>query len=245
MTPPDSETDRRYARGEITRQEWRRLHGPGGSPPPSVPRRPPTGPSAPSTRTWVAILVVLVVAVVAVAVVLASFRPTGLPVANPSVLPMQELGSSDLAALNASATRGMAFAGNNTLWFGPGAASLVVYASPGSADMAFEIQHMANPTLDFAPGTRVTVVAVNMDPREYHTWSLSTQSPPYSSMPMMGSGGMMTYGTMMGTGMMGPASASAFWSQQVSFTTNPGSYWYLCAVAGHASSGMYGGFVVG
>ena len=92
--------------------------------------------------------------------------------------------------------------------------------------------------------TRVTVVAVNSDLDMYHTWTLSTNGPPYGSMPMMGSGGMMGSGSMMGTSMLGPASATGFWSQQFSFTASAGTYWYLCEVTGHASDGMYGGFVV-
>ncbi len=246
MTDRTGDLDAQYARGEITREEWMRQRTPemGGVPiraPPS-PSRPPR-PSALTGRT----LFVVVVAIVAIAVMAAFLwsraQPSG-PGSNLSLLQPRQLQAADLAALNASGTQGLVFKDNNTLWFRPGAVTLVVYASPPEHDMAFVIQELVNPTVHVAPGSRITVVAVNTDSGEYHTWSLSTQGPPYSSMPMMGSGGMMS-GTMMGTSMLAPASSAGMWSQEMSFTASAGTYWYICGVSGHAAQGMYGGLVGG
>ncbi len=250
MDDRSRDPDTRYARGEITRDEWARLKNApqGGTPAPQASNPTPPRPAGRSGIALFAIVVVviaIVVVVIAIAVVAAFWwtaRP-GLSGWNPTYAQAKQLQVSDLAALNASATQGRAFLGNNTLWFGSGAMSLVAYGSPADHDMAFVIQGMVNPTIHVAPGARVTLTMVNMDSGEYHTWSMTTEAPPYSSSGMMG-GGMMS-GTMMGTGSLAPMSGMGMWSQQMSFTSQPGSYWYLCAVSNHAASGMYGAFVVG
>lgn len=232
--------DARYARGEISREEWMRLKN---SPPGGAPVSPARGPTVPRPAGRTGLSVFLVVVVV---VVVAAFwwvtRP-GLSGWNPTYAQAGELQVSDLVALNASATQGHAFTGNNTLWFGSGTVTLVVYGSPADYDMAFVIQGMVNPTVHVPASAHVTLTMVNMDSGEYHTWSMTTQSPPYSSSGMMG-GGMMS-GTMMGTSPLAPMSAMGMWSQQMGFTSQAGSYWYVCAVSNHAASGMYGQFVVG
>ncbi len=238
--------DARYARGEITRDEWmrQRASSQGGAPGPVPPSPPqPARPPARSGRT----LFLVVVAVVAIAVIgafLWSTTQSGLSAWNPTYAQPKQLQVSDLAALNASATRGQAFMGNNTLWFGSGAMTMVAYGSPADHDLTFVIQGMVNPTIHLRAGTRMTLVMVNMDSGMDHTWSLTTQAPPYSSSSgMMGSGGMMS-GTMMGTNSLAPMSSMGMWSQQMSFTPQAGTYWYVCAVSNHAASGMYGQLVV-
>ncbi len=237
--------DSRYARGEISREEWMRLknlpqgEAPGSAAPnPEVPR-----PAGRPSLTLFLIVVVVVVAAVVVAAVFFWLTQSGFSAWNPTYAQARQLQVGDLAALNASATQGHAFAGNNTLWFGSGALALVVYGSPADHDMAFVIQGMVNPTIHLLAGSRVTLTMVNMDTGEYHTWSVTTQAPPYSSTGMMG-GGMMS-GTMMGTSSLAPMSSLGMWSQQMGFTTLAGSYWYVCAVANHAAGGMYGQLIVG
>ncbi len=235
--------DARYARGEISREEWARLKN---SPQSGAPVSPTPSPVPRSVGRAPLLIFVLVVVVVAVAVVFAAFwwvGQSGLSGWSPTYAQAKQLQVSSLPELNASATQGHAFAGNNTLWFGPGAMSLVVYGSPADHDMAFVIQGMVNPAIHVAVGTHVTLTMVNMDSSEDHTWSMTTQAPPYTSSGMMG-GGMMT-GTMMGTNSLAPMSSMGMWSQQMGFTSQAGSYWYVCAVSNHAANGMYGRFVVG
>lgn len=244
MNEPNADPDARYARGEITREEWARLKNPpqGGVPGPQTPR---PGPPRSAGRSGLTLFLVVVL-VVAAAVALAAFwwaTQSGLSGWNPTYAQPVQLHVIDLAALNASATQGRAFMGNNTLWFGSGAITLVVYGSPADHDMAFVIQGMVNPTIHMASGARVALTMVNMDSGEYHTWSMTSQAPPYSSSGMMG-GGMMS-GTMMGTSSLAPMSSMGMWSQQMSFTPQAGSYWYVCAVSNHAASGMYGQLVMG
>ncbi len=166
------------------------------------------------------------------------WSPAWNPSWNPSFGTVQRVPSSDFGSLNASATQGAAYGGNDTLWFRGSSVDMVVYMSPADHDMAFVVQGLANPTIHMAAGARVTVTAINMDPDEYHNWALSRTGPPYSSMPMMNSGSMMSMA------MLSPASSAGYPSLSMSFSSQAGSYWYLCEVAGHASSGMYGGFVV-
>ncbi len=106
-----------------------------------------------------------------------------------------------------------------------------------------ERQGMVNPTLHMPAWANVTLTTVSMDSGECHTWSMTTQAPPYSPSGRMG-GGMMS-GTMMGTSSLAPMSCTGLWSQQMGFTTQVGSYWYVCAVSNHAASGMYGQLIVG
>lgn len=237
--------DARYARGEISREEWMRVKNPsqGGPPAPLVPGpMPAPRPAARTGRTLFLVVVVVVVVAVVAAFVWSVTQPRSSGW-NPTYAAATQLQTSDLARLNASATQGHGFTGNHTLWFGSGAMTLVVYGSPATEDMAFVIQGMVNPTIHMPAGGRVTLTMVNMDSSEYHTWSMTTQAPPYTSSGMMG-GGMMS-GTMMGTNSLAPMSSMGMWSQQMSFTSQPGSYWYVCAVSNHAASGMYGQLVVG
>ncbi len=230
----EPEADERYARGEIDRGEWVWLRGSGATAPgkPAPSRLP-----APRNRILFMVAVILVVVLVGIAALFVYLRaPSG---TNPTYGTPRELTSADLGALNASATAGLAFASNNTLWFRPGTGDFVVYASPPAHDLTFVVQGMVNPTIHVAAGTRVAVTVVNLDSDMYHNWALTSQGPPYSSMPMMSSATMMTMT------MLGHASGGGYWSQAASFTPSTGSYWYLCQYAGHANEGMYGSFVVG
>jgi len=230
----EPEADARYARGEIDRDEWVLLRASGSR----FPRtHAPSPRRAPRNRVLFMVAVILVVVLVGIAAVFVYLRASS--GTNPTYGTPQVLTSADLNALNASATAGLAFASNNTLWFRPGTVAFVVYASPPAHDLTFVVQGMVNPTIHVAAEARVAVTVVNLDSDMYHNWALISQGPPYSSMPMMRSGAMMTMT------MLGHASGSGFWSQAASFASSAGSYWYLCQYPGHANEGMYGSFVVG
>lgn len=239
MTDRGLDADQKYARGELTREEWMERRRIAAPPAPGLPAAAPSAASArPNRRGVLLVAVVLVVGLTAAAALLIAFGLPGGPSMGPSYGSVRQLQAADLDALNASATHGTAFAGNNSLWFPAGPVTLVVYASPMEHDLTFEIQGMTNPAIHMAAGSRVTLTIVNVDASMYHNWAMTTQGPPYSSMPMMGSGTMMM--TMQ---MLGPMTMSGMWSQQASFTAPAGSSWYLCTFAGHATSGMYGSFI--
>ncbi len=231
MSPPSTDPDARYARGEITRDQWQRLR----AAPPTTPPPPPV----PNRRPFLVVAVLIVAAVAVVAAVMWSLGGSPIYSWSPSYGTQTQIHAADLASLNASVTTGTAYAGNNTIWYHGGSVTMVVYASPPDHDMDFEMQGMANPTIHMPAEVRVTITVVNMDSGDYHNWALSKTAPPYSSMPMMSGG------TMMSMAMMAPASASGMWSESMSFTTVSGTYWYMCQYGSHAADGMYGSFVVG
>ncbi|MEK6987752.1 MAG: hypothetical protein AABX97_06630 [Candidatus Thermoplasmatota archaeon] len=238
MDDPTRDVDARYARGDISRDEWLRLRESAKTGTPATPPPHPPPPSKPGQNRPLLVAAVLVVAgIVLAAAFLLTMSPSGTNAMNPSYGTVRQLSVSDLATLNATATPGLAFESNHTLWLPRGSVNLVVYASPPIHHMDFVIQGMVNPTIHVAAGSRITVTVVNMDGDMYHNWALSARGPPFSSMPMMGSGTMMTMS------MLGPAFSGGYWGQDMSFTASTGSSWYLCTVAGHASEGMFGSFV--
>ena len=231
--------DRRYARGAISREEWRRLRGPGLASPTPGPLGKASG-SQDRHRPTPAVRGTIALAGVALATVLVLWAGAGGlagPPTNASYGAVTRIPAAELSALNASATPGLSFDANNSIWLPSGSARLVIYASPSDHDMAFLIQGLVNPAVHIASGARVSLTVVNLDPEMYHNWALSLRGPPFGAMPMMGSEMRMA--------MLSPASTQGYWSQSASFTAEPGSYWYLCTYPGHASSGMYGSLIVG
>ncbi len=230
-----SDPDARYASGEITREEWARLQRTQ-----AIRARP----GRPSRRGLLVALVMVAFGLTLAGGFLWSLAHSASAPWAPSFSTASRIPAADLAALNASATPGVGYAANDSLWFAGGSVDLVAYLSPADHDMAFVLQGMANPAIHMSAGTRVKLTVVNMDPGEYHGWALSRTGPPYSSMPMMGSGSMMGTGSMMSMPMLSPASGGMYATQALSFTAQAGSYWYLCPAAGHAAAGMYGEFIV-
>ena len=235
----DTGPDRQYALGQIDREEWLRTRGSRPEPTSaSRARSRPVGAVTPN-RKLLAVALALIVAASAVLGISWWAYQSSSRALNPNYSEPAFLTPADLASLNASATPGVAFAGNDTLWFPSGPVHLVVYASPPDHDLAFVIHGLVNPTIHVTSGSRISVTVVNMDRDMYHDWALGSHGPPYGSMPMMDSGMMMTMA------MLEPASGPGYWSQTASFTAESGSYWYLCDYPGHAASGMYGGLVAG
>ena len=125
------------------------------------------------------------------------------------------------------------------------------YPHPGNYFLSYGL---VDPQISIPSGTPVRFLFINMD-NESHTFTLTTQSPPYPYMPMMRSGGMM-----MGTGggscwlsvgstmVYGAAVPNANPVYQATTATlsfaGPGTFWYLCLMPGHAQSGMHGQLTV-
>lgn len=241
MSDDARDPDHRYARGEISREEWARLRGSGSAE--LTPGRPGMGwwsrdrrrPARPSLG-WIALAAVSLAAVLVVWAVAGGLVG---PRANTSYGTVTRISATEFSTLNSSATPGLAFVANDSIWFPSGMDRLVIYASPPDHDMSFLIQGLVNPTVHMDAGARIILTVVNLDPDMYHNWALSRSGPPFGTMSMMDSG------MMMAMAMQSPASTQGYWSQSVSFTAETGNYWYLCTYPGHASSGMYGSFLVG
>ncbi len=148
---------------------------------------------------------------------------------------------------NLSGSSAATFPGNDTVWVDVHTPDLLVEMSPSDHDLEFVVNGLVNPAVHVPSGIPVTIHVVNLDPSEDHSWVLTTRAPPYGAYPMMSGGGMMGGSSgMWGTSMMGAPQGGSYWSQTMWFTTAaPGQFWYLCSYPDHASSDMYGAFVVG
>ena len=121
------------------------------------------------------------------------------------------------------------------------------------------IYGLVNPNIVIREGTTVHFVFINMD-NITHMPAITTNSPPYSYMPMQN--GMMGSGTDSGSGMMGYQSGGngswlavgpmlsgtsanaqdqAYAASNLTVTfSSSGNYYYICLIPGHAQMGMYG-----
>lgn len=262
MKPLETESDRLYARGEISREEWIVRRSTGSRDSNGARRR----------ATWIAAATVTVVAIAAI-LVLGSLASFGGPVTGPSSGSIEQLSPAELNALNASATPGLAYAANDTLWMPSGPIHLVVYAAPAGHGMQFVIQGLVDPTVHASAGWLMTVSVVNLDSSSDHGWALSPTGPPFPNSSMMGNNSAMTNDSTTGSGMMGnngmmgynsmrgydgpmmsvlsPASSSGYWGQTATYTLTSGNYWYYCDYsgsqcedAGNSAPGMYGSLSV-
>ena len=125
---------------------------------------------------------------------------------------------------------------NGTLTFSGDSIRVLVLMGPmteGQSMYSFLVDNVTDPTLVLPKGSTVTMTVVNVDTDAYHGLTFTTVQPPYSYnfMPM-------TMSLFASSGVL-PPSSSGFASQQISFTVT-GDMYYVCPVAGHAQSGMYG-----
>ena len=140
----------------------------------------------------------------------------------------------------------------NTIPVNSGNATLIVegapwwYPHPGNYFLSYGL---VDPQISLPPRTPVRFSFINMD-NESHTFTLTTQGPPYPYMPMMAGGGMMStggggcwlpVGSMMlnGTTVTGPNPTYPVAAATLDFV-GTGTFWYLCLMPGHAQAGMYG-----
>ncbi len=124
------------------------------------------------------------------------------------------------------------------------------YPRPGDFWLSYGL---VNPNISIKQGTTINFIFINMD-NITHMPAITTIGPPYSYM-FMGSStmdtGMMggqsnTNGDLYAVGPM--LSGTSSQNQNVGYVAtnlsvtfnNPGSYWYVCLVPGHAQMGMYG-----
>ena len=140
----------------------------------------------------------------------------------------------------------------NTITVDTASATLLIegapwwYPRPGNYFLSYGL---VNPQILIPSGTPVRFSFINLD-NESHTFTLTTEGPPYPYMPMMGGGGMMGAGgggCWLPVGAMvvdGTTVTGANPTYQVAAATldfaGSGTFWYLCVMPGHAQSGMYG-----
>lgn len=128
----------------------------------------------------------------------------------------------------------------NTVTYTGGQINIVALASPsGKPDMTFEIDGLVNPTLVVPQNSNVQLTVVNTDPDELHGLEITRTSPPYSAMPMMNINNDFLLMPMPHPTTKSAATAQ-YYTRSGQFSLQPGTYYYLCPVPGHAQKGMYG-----
>ena len=126
----------------------------------------------------------------------------------------------------------------NTIVLADSSVHLSVLAGP-AGQFVFSIGGLENPTIQVRTNTQVTVHFENIDPAVNHSMSVLSAAPPYpadvTAEPAFA--GAETPDAHMGTM---PGEEATF-----TFTASiAGTYYYICHVAGHATAGMFGKFVV-
>ncbi len=127
----------------------------------------------------------------------------------------------------------------NTILISGSQVHLSVLAGPMADMPAFVVGGLENPTLQVQPGTQIMVHFLSIDTDLYHSLVFVSQAPPYSASftAQPAFSGAQTTNPIAG---LPPGGNATF-----SFTASTaGTYWYVCGMPGHASSGMYGKFLV-
>ena len=119
------------------------------------------------------------------------------------------------------------------------------YNSPSSAHSSgdvFVIGGLINPTLTVKSGTLMRITLINLDEDMPHNFVITRSSPPYSTMPVMGNGGILN--TMPFLPNQDTQKGNAYEYTDSVALNQAGTYWYVCTYPGHAEEGMYGKIVV-
>lgn len=125
---------------------------------------------------------------------------------------------------------------------------IVMLAGPPSNILSFQSFNLTNPTIE-VPLDSTVIIAIIDAGYLNHSFGITSSAPPYpasvspNQYPPAFPGSEMPP-TLLVNG-LSPASANIFSGYLIQFNaTKTGTYWYLCFVPGHASSGMFGKFIV-
>lgn len=117
-----------------------------------------------------------------------------------------------------------------------GSVHLTALAGPKANMMSFQIEGLANPEIDLAKGSRLTINVINVDDDMAHNLYLTDQAPPYAQQITAAS---------IGTSTLKPHKAEKYSGSALIVKADAaGTAYYLCTVPGHAKAGMFGKIVV-
>lgn len=128
----------------------------------------------------------------------------------------------------------------------------VVAVAPNVSDTTFEIHSRVNPTLLVPAGARLRFELVNNDADMPHTLDVTRAAPPYAHVPANipltpPKNPRSVPGLFAATGII-PARDDRHPPLSTRFTDwfqlAPGTYYYVCAMPGHARHGMDGKLIV-
>ncbi|WP_188596270.1 sulfocyanin-like copper-binding protein [Thermocladium modestius] len=125
---------------------------------------------------------------------------------------------------------------------------LIILAGPPNNILTFQLFNLTNPTIE-VPLDSTVIIAVIDDGYLNHSFGITSTPPPYPASVSPNQDQPAFPGSEMPPTLLinglSPASSNTYSGYLLKFNaTKPGTYWYLCFVPGHASSGMYGKFVV-
>ena len=148
----------------------------------------------------------------------------------------------ELQHLAQNVAKGATVHGNTVHYISPHAEIIAVGAPPGRPGMFWQVDGKVNPTIIVPEKSQITLVFADGDPGQNHGWELTTAAPPYPRMAMM-TGAVASPGAFIMT--VAPPSGSTWHGATITFAApDPGTYYYICPVSGHAQQGMWGRFIV-
>ncbi len=129
---------------------------------------------------------------------------------------------------------------NNTITYTGQSIDIVALASPsGKPDMTWDISGFVNPTVIVPQNSQVHFTIVNTDSDELHGLELTQTAPPYTNMPMMSvNNDFLLMPVPQRT--TESLSSAEYYTRSGQLHLQPGTYYYLCPVPGHAQKGMHG-----
>ncbi|MHB1768098.1 MAG: sulfocyanin-like copper-binding protein [Phycisphaerae bacterium] len=125
---------------------------------------------------------------------------------------------------------------------------VMVAVEPGSPDQTFEIHKLVDPEITVPAGAKIVLTVLNMDfgPGKIHGVLIGKAKPPYKTVvavPVQGQIAEIPL-TMPRTAKSIKKSKYFMGTTTLRAPQNPGTYYYLCQMPGHAKAGMFGKFVV-
>ncbi|MGC9260435.1 MAG: plastocyanin/azurin family copper-binding protein [Phycisphaerae bacterium] len=125
---------------------------------------------------------------------------------------------------------------------------VMVAVEPGSPDQTFEIHKLVDPEITVPAGSKISLTVLNMDfgPGMIHGVVIGQAKPPYKTIVPLPLPGQLAEIPLIMPRTKKSVTKSMYYMGTTTFTApqNPGTYYYLCQMPGHAKTGMYGKFVV-
>lgn len=127
--------------------------------------------------------------------------------------------------------------GNTVTYTGKVAHVVIAAVLPGFPFPSFEIHHVKNPTLDIPAGAAVHFTFINTNKGFGHSFEVTKKGPPFAVIPQVAP---LYTGTQFSPVPKGGKFGYAKWTWKPA----AGTYYYVCAIPGHAATGMFGKIVV-
>jgi rusticyanin len=134
---------------------------------------------------------------------------------------------------------------NNSIIFNDQNIIIPVVASPTDNSMySFGIGNLINPTIVVRKNSNINLKLVNNDDDMYHGIIITNTPPPYPYTVMMNVSLAFQYSAIRPLPYEDKQNKLLATGSTEFNANEPGTYYYICQVPGHAQQGMYGKFIV-